>query len=242
MIGTLIWKDIKLNRAPMVFAAVVFIAPVLIYTVVALAHRNRESPADGWEAARAIWYLCIGAYGTTLFVPVYAAVAFARERRDRSAEFLGMFPVSRQKVVVSKLVASITLAVLPWIVFVPFLVVWLLLNENIILPGGHIFVRYKPTLDDCLVAAMWLTIGNLCSFGIAWLLSSLLRSETIAAGIAIATAIGLTLGTVAWIDGMNESSQVRAAMTMRALIVMFCAVGTGCLIAGTSIALRRRTP
>lgn len=122
--------------------------------------------------------------GLGLVVATAAAcggIAFAAERRDRSAEFLAMLRVSRRRVATSKLVATLLCLLFP-----------AALHLTVLALGWRQFAgRPRETVayeQIFLVGAANCAALTLMAFGVAWLLSSFFQSPAIAAAVAIGAA------------------------------------------------------
>ena len=105
MLRALIWKDLRINRLPLLIGAFVLIAPYIVVGV-AVTHMplwQEATAASAWAVL-----LATGCHFSLLCSqPTLAMLSghtIAVERGDRSAEFLGYLPPSRGLVLVSKAV------------------------------------------------------------------------------------------------------------------------------------------
>lgn len=103
MLRALIWKDLRINRLPLLIGAFVLIAP---YIVVGVAVTNMPLWQEATAASAWAVLLATGCHFSVLCSqPTLAMLSghtIAVERGDRSAEFLGYLPPSRGLVLVSK--------------------------------------------------------------------------------------------------------------------------------------------
>ena len=186
-----------------------------------------------------------GAEWSVLLTPAYAAIAGARERRDRTAEWFRMFPVGRVRQVITKLALVFLLSVGPVLLTavlsraMSLMWSWVDFGRELKSVPSEIASTYGPTL--------------LCSGGIAWACGWSMRSETLATVFGAAGTID-----VGWVAVLIEQmARDLGWMTpiQHAIVWEFTAcgiawktgpvlsvVGMTALAAGTAIALKRRTP
>jgi ABC-type transport system involved in multi-copper enzyme maturation permease subunit len=196
MIAALLKKDWRLNRVVVIAAAVVSMMPyALTLANIRLnppAYRATE-PRDYFDAALTAAYACLVL--SVVLSAAFGGLAFAAERRERTAEFLAMMPVSRRTVILSKLlVASACVAALVAVhaVVVAVVVEWAEVSG----------VRFhSPTWAEAGGMALAFAVAL---FGIAWALSTVIRSPAIAASIAIAVGIGLLFGGAEWAKKLSD--------------------------------------
>jgi hypothetical protein len=96
MLRALVWKDLRINRLPLLMGVFLLVAP---YIIVGVAVRGMPL----WEEATAAsaWAILSGHL-------------IAVERGDRSAEFLGYLPPSRRMVLLSKALVLLGAAFAIW--------------------------------------------------------------------------------------------------------------------------------
>lgn len=202
-IWTLIRKDCRVFRAPIIAVAFMLILPHLITLYDRWATYANPMGPSYFDRTLA-GYAEVGLFMATIMCAVFGGAAFALERADRSAQFLAMLPVTREQIVVSKMI--VTLGVLVAMVAINLLTLYL--TER----------QHPPFwLIDERPVAVFLASQPLL-FGLAWLLSTRLRSATIAASIALGAAfaspfiftsympagfmwIHVGLGALAWVIG-----------------------------------------
>jgi ABC-type transport system involved in multi-copper enzyme maturation permease subunit len=192
----LLAKDWRLFRAPMVALIVVGAACYLI----ALA--NTLYPQTDHDALESLFTAAVVSIELTgLLAAAYGGVAIAGERADRTADFLGLLPVSRMQIILSKWMVSLLMIGLCAAFHLLVLGLCLLARSNIH-PGnvGPRQVQWATALP------LW--IGFTTSlFGIAWLLSTFLRSGPISACVSIATTIALFAMVALRLDAGHYSEQ-----------------------------------
>src|SRR5207253_1733249 len=98
----------RLNRVAVVGSVFLLAAPYGIGIISFIANRTDYyvPPASPWQEVRLIAVTC-GGFGlmvTVFLAAIFGGIAFAQERRDRSADFLAMLPTSRRQIVISKFI------------------------------------------------------------------------------------------------------------------------------------------
>jgi ABC-type transport system involved in multi-copper enzyme maturation permease subunit len=238
MIGALLKKDWRLNRVVVVAGLILSSMPYAL----SLANLWLNPPKYQTPGAREYLDTAQGTAAACLILVVllaaaFGGLAFAGERRERTAEFLAMLPVSRGQIVVSKLVVALLclagLLALHAAVFV--------VTDAWADWAGVGKIR-GPSLYEGGGMAVAFTVAV---FGVAWALSVFLNSPAIAACIAIAVGVGLLFGGMAWAekafeawDEMNRTNTSEAVM-LTVVCVASAAVGF-IAIAGSSVRYVRR--
>jgi hypothetical protein len=103
MLRALFWKDVRVNRLPLLAGAVLLIAPYFLAIGV-----GAFTPSASSDGASAMWgsILALGSIYSLacsqLTLAVLAGNVIAVERMDRSAEFLGYLPPSKFQILLSK--------------------------------------------------------------------------------------------------------------------------------------------
>ena len=120
----LLWKDYRHNRL-VVFAGLFFLlAPYLVGLYAACRQRSCEAahPDDGKRLSPAVasYSLVI----SQMTVALIGGNAIAGERVDRSAEFLASLPITRRKILASKLLLSLAITAAIWLTDGPLFVCW----------------------------------------------------------------------------------------------------------------------
>jgi ABC-type transport system involved in multi-copper enzyme maturation permease subunit len=208
----LIRKDLRVNLVPIVGSAVVL---ALVYSLSFFENDGSNNT-----------YFVMGVFGIIIIVimaAAYGGIAFAQERRDRSADFLALLPVTRSRIVASKLVAA----------FLPMAAMWAL--NTAFLVAAYLGGRRTAFTSD--VPGMLCTYGAIfmLHFGVAWMLSTFLTSP------AIATAIALAVTAFLGLSFEHFSMQLRSMGAFYWAIRM-ASVGIACLIAGSIYYIKRIEP
>lgn len=225
----LIWKEYRLNRAILIFAALVVLAPHVVALVSAWYNE--------WPAAKVLYSLVGSGFFGLAFGQVVLALlggyAFAGERQDRSAEFLAYLPVPKAKTVAGKAILAVAVTAGIWAV-----------NGAVML---FAFNRLPHvTTPDINPENAGMMLGNvavtgLAFFAIGWLLSAFVSSP----GFAVLVSLGttwLTAMAVAWLAfeflGDKASGDV-VTQWYRGTCLVLSGI---CLVAGTWYYLRRVEP
>lgn len=128
MLIALIWKDVRINRLPLLLGAVLLVAP---YFIVGLAVTHMPLWKEATMASAWSVLLATGSHFSVMcFQPTLAILSgnlIAVERGDRSAEFLGYLPPSRGLVLLSKglVLAGVFILVWGWSLLVCAIAYWL---------------------------------------------------------------------------------------------------------------------
>jgi ABC-type transport system involved in multi-copper enzyme maturation permease subunit len=192
MMRELLRKDWRVYRTAVVGGAVLAACP---YAVL-LSNQALYPPAGGNTPetyGEAVVKAAIGGLVLTLLMAaVFGGIAFAAERRERSAEFVAMLPVRRGPVMLSKLLVAAAYLVLMAAVHA------CLGLAAVRLPGGSDFGPHVRSF----AAASAVTVAStavLC-FGVAWMLSVYVQSPAIAATVAIGVAFVLSAVIGEWVE------------------------------------------
>ena len=210
----LLQKDFRLYRAAFVAAGIAVVAPYLLGMIACfyafLGDPNRQI-AGIFEFAS-----MFGVLATIVLAAIFAGCAFSIERRERSAEFLAMLPVSRWQIMLSKILIPAPPLFGIWLIHASafFLVVtYEGRNED---PGPYVsglFAAYGLSSSAMILA-----------FGIAWLASVFLKSPAISASVAVVALIAS-----AFLIGIEYSDPAGRLNVSGAIVFLFFAVVTGIL-------------
>lgn len=225
----LIWKDWHLVRPVLIAAAVLYVSPFVIYAVGSLfgGYRLPESRFEFFSGAGQL--LVLGLVASLLAAPAFSGVIFARERRDRTAEFASTLPIPRVRLVLSKAIVTLAVTILPWLLTLALL----LLNSG--LGGPSITDRDSAPILSAYLIPVGITVMNV---GLGWLLSASLRSETLASALAFFFTCLTLITTMYAMDRLElKSNQLTWPYWLIPLVAGTLAAG-----AGTLVALRRPTP
>jgi ABC-type transport system involved in multi-copper enzyme maturation permease subunit len=195
----LMWKDYRLNWLIVIMALVIVVVPHLI-AVIVTCYAKIYNFHDG--TAYFSNNLFLSAIPSLMMSPfVFAFLggnAIACERSERSAEFLVYLPISRRKILASKILVALLIGAFIWIV-----------NLSII---GLCFFSFPPqeAMDKAQHFGIFLggfLIANLTFFCVAWLFSSFMQSPAISTGIGIFTVWGLsyTCFLIAYFFGVDKN-------------------------------------
>ncbi len=236
---SLIRKDWRVNRVVVIGMLVVTVLPYFLATANLLVN-----PPESRSRTDADWVWAIGgaAIASLIFVVALSAafggVAFAAERRDRTAEFLAMLPVSRGAMITSKLLVAV--ACLSTVLIINFFVVYW---------STHwLTSRGLHGVEELMPLAGLVTGGTCAIFGVAWALSVFLRSPAIAAAVAIALGIGMLFGGIAWAEKVarvwGEVAKVRTDEDVLLTIVggFLGVFGMICVLVSAAVYARRVQP
>lgn len=235
MMRELLRKDWRVYRVAVVGGAVLAACPYAVLLSMQALYppgggNTRQTYADALARAA-----LGGTVLTLLMTAVFGGMAFAAERRERSAEFVALLPVRRGPIVLSKLLVAALYLVLMAAVHACLGLVAVGLQGDAEF-GPH--VRAYAASSAVTVAST----AVLC-FGFAWMLSVYLQSPAIAATIAIGVAFVLS----AVISGLFEPSErlgprsVFDAEWMTSTVVSL-AVGGLAFIVSSAHYVRRVTP
>lgn len=230
MMRALLGKDWRVNRVAVAGGIAATVCP---YAVV-LGMQALYPPAGGNTAGTYLRALENAAEIAMLLTLVMAAVfggmAFAAERRDRSAEFVAMLPVTRGPVVLSKLFVGVACTATLGAV-----------NGSLLLYAIARRPEAASPVPAPVAAALFAAVLVLY-FAVAWALSIYLRSPAVAATVAagIASAVYFAAAVQSEHAGIAQpSSRDAAAVTFAALCF---ALGLLVLIGSTAHYVRRVPP
>lgn len=220
MMTALLRKDWRVYRIAVIGSVIFSILP---YGVGALTQWMFPPPeGNSWLRYAAMLSLAAGfAVGcAVLMAAVYGGMAFATERRERSAEFLAMLPVRKSRVALSKLLVAVVCMTPAVLVHL-----WLLNHWLIHSHGG-----FEGLLNVFAFA--------LLVFGLAWLFSAFLDNPAlagvIALGLAFATALITSESVYALITTWNATVrafelQAEGAVALVSITVGALSLGAGML-------------
>jgi ABC-type transport system involved in multi-copper enzyme maturation permease subunit len=228
----LLAKDWRVNRTAVIGSIVLVSAPYFIVTIGVTFARKELRPGDVGSAALSAANVAL--WLTAILAAVFGGVAFAHERRERSALFLAMMPTTRANIVASKLIIALSCLTVLWLVNV-FVVATTALTRNWSLTNGDWFYILMPTTAGVMM------------FGVAWLLSSFLTSPTVAASIAMGVTIGFIylVGVIVYLVAPEANPRIARNADFLAEMIFAMApafVGIISCIAGTIYYLRRIEP
>lgn len=237
MMRALIWKDLNQNRAVIVSGAVLFLVPLIIAESINLLD-DSPYPRDAYDLRVEAAMMCITGLGSaSLALAGLGGASFAKERAERTAEFLGSLPVPRVLVVLSKLITTALLVALLWGIGLGLAA---LISPPMDPNNG------APRVFDFWMEArtpLWfISLAGLSILGTAWLLSSFTRSSVISGGVAIALTIKIAIFIYLLADRIpSEMPASRTDFAEKWITISLLTLGLGGLAFGTLISLRRRS-
>ncbi len=172
--NALVWKEYRNNRSAVIGG---FASIALVYLVVSVFRHfsggwRMEYPPVPWPHVLQIGAFFSLALGTLFHVWI-AADSVAKERQDRSAEFLAYLPISRARALTAKAVVALPFGLFYWLVNVPVLVACRAADPD--------WAMWSPTILWILAALAALAFGG------AWMASCVLSNS------AACMAVGLIL-------------------------------------------------
>ncbi len=180
----LIWKDYRVNRLIFITTLVLLVAPhALVAISIWRGAGGPTSPADAFMAS--------SVYALGLLQLAFALLggnSIAGERIDRSAEFLAYLPVSRGRILTSKLLVALAAVPLVWL---PNLVIFAVIYAA--RPAGP-----TPPVEYILCVLGSIAITGLTFFCVAWLFSCMLRSPTFSVCAGLITPFLVVTG-ICWV-------------------------------------------
>lgn len=224
MLKTLLWKDFRQHGKFLVACGVLLLLPYVIAVVTLIGNQMSKYATEEWIT---IFFAAsiANAMLAVVLVAFIAGNSIAGERADRSAEFTAYLPIDRKTAVLSKAITAIGICV--GLVTVMSVIAWLLSPTA---NGGPTEVRASD-------ARMFLATA-IPMFGVAWFLSSFVRTPAIAAamGVAFPVCLGVTCGFLSELESMEKTDMVSV------FIVISIAVGLACFAAGVVHYLLRVEP
>jgi ABC-type transport system involved in multi-copper enzyme maturation permease subunit len=236
ILRTLIAKDWRLFRVPMIALIVCGLGAYLIATCVIVEDRWDGSNAEQHPAFEIFFAAAVYAIGLTGFLAcAFGGVAIAAERSDRSCDFIGLLPVTRAQIILSKLLSSAMMlgifAVIHFVLAIVCLTQQWKLRANPIVPAD---VPWGMAAESAL---LWLGCA-LCLFGVGWLFSTFLNSGPISACISIAVLVTAWCVAGYYVD----ISHLREWQAEAIIIAVVSSIGLPSLVGGSIYYLRRIAP
>ena len=195
----LLWKDYRHNRLIVFAGLFLLFAPYVIGTCVGCGDRWIDWEKYNWHGYRpmpwnevfvqaSIFSLIV----SQLAIALIGGNAIAGERADRSAEFLYSLPVTRLRLLASKILFVLMITAVIWLLNAPLM--WILVSTTHV-PGDNILCDHMGQFWENVAIT-----GSLC-FCVAWLLSSYIASPSLAVcgGVIAPILVGCGLGFGAWL-------------------------------------------
>jgi hypothetical protein len=237
MMNWLVWKDYKENRVAVYSALFFMVVPHFVVLGIICREVWLGLPPRGphdWAEYFGAAALC-GFMFAQLSIAIIGGNAFAGERTDRSAEFLFSLPISRGKIVLSKLLVSLAL----------FLAIWLttaVLLACLILYRGEWELPNLRDLTEVLSKVVYAAIVSTTLFCVAWCLSSFQRSSMLAAlgGLITPWLVMMGIMLIGYMVGANlDGADTRAMVPFNAICLT---IALPCFALGTWYYLQRVEP
>jgi ABC-type transport system involved in multi-copper enzyme maturation permease subunit len=167
-----------------------------------------------------------------LLASAFGGVAIAGERTDRTADFLAMLPITRRQIILSKM--TVSLGVLGMCAIFHLLIFFSarILADHI--SGAYLWSDLS-SFPACLACSIACAISF---FGVAFLLSTFLRSGPISACVSI----GATIASYGIVGSSMDGHHYSDWGAMLRLGSLPLALGLSSLTAGTLYYLRRVAP
>jgi ABC-type transport system involved in multi-copper enzyme maturation permease subunit len=180
----LVWKEYRQNRLAVFVTLLALIVPYLAWPVMTFVSWWRQWPSDHGEPFWLLWLGTASYFSIMLGQPAMALIGanvIAGERVDRSEQFQAALPITRNRILVAKLVLALLIVAVIWLPNVPIL-------------GGVVLAVSPRTVDipHDTVFLVNVAITGLTFFCVAWFFSSLLGSP------AIGACAGLITPFLAW--------------------------------------------
>ena len=228
------WKDYRMNRLIVFLAVFLVVLPHVICLIVSIY----KTIHYGQKFAPFSVYLCENLMASSMVSLLISLIVFAfiggnaiaGERADRSAEFLAYLPISRGRIITSKLL----------VVFFVIAFIWLVNFSILGICASVIFQQIDPTparnfLQTITEGMASHLILGLTLFAIAWFCSSFLESPTFSICLGLLTPLFLA---ALWFTGNHV--QERTLLTW--LFGVYITLALICFPAGTWYYLRRVEP
>lgn len=231
LIRSLVWKDLRLNRLPLLIGAALLVVP---YIIVGTAVTHMPVWEEATRASAWAVLLATGCYFSVMCSQASLALlsghVIAAERGDRSAEFLAYLPPTRGQVLLSKAIVLLGAAAIVWS---------LNLGARFIADVLAGDTDAGRMLTSGLTSLARLAAIGVLAAGAGWCASSMLENSGPAVALALVAPIvafgffQMTRFLANWPDELSFSSVYFAACWP---------IGAGLFAIGTTYFLRRVEP
>jgi len=224
----LLWKDYRNNRV-VVFAALAFLLTPHLSALIVSCRQYfcwHNSDPRLWVDNFAVSSV-FGLIVSQLAIAVIAGNAIAGERADRAAEFLASLPITRRRILASKLLLSLAIVAVIWGTDAPAL---------LCLKGrGTWQVEVGLTLGYTAATTSVL-------FSVAWCLSSFLASPTFAVAGGLLTPVVLWFSIICALLKLDVDNEHFECIAMFWYCAICLTLALVCFGVGTWHYLRRVEP
>jgi ABC-type transport system involved in multi-copper enzyme maturation permease subunit len=226
----LLWKEYRQNRAILWVLLFLLFLPYFIW-LIAAGHFYLRYQMLLRDWPQTFCRLSLSSIGLSqIAIALMGGYAIAGERTDRSAEFQAYLPIPRYKILAAKLLLTLIMTALIWL---PNLFVYWL------------SIEYLESWQNEVRDIVWIAIGGVTFFGVAWFVSSILRSPAIAVCAGLVAPVIVT-GGIFFIDylfdlkmdGRHDEPMLVFWIWM-SICLALAAIG---FVVGTWIAWRRVEP
>lgn len=208
----LLWKDFRLSRSLFAMTLLLVFGPPALAALVAWYWHAAWAP----YLTRAAWFSLVA---SQIPVVILGGVAIAGERGERSAEFLACQPVSRGRILASKLSVIAGFVALGWI------------------PSLSLLAAVSPASLELRFLGSGASLLMLF-FGMAWLFSCWLENPTFAIAAGLCAAIVLLFVVMSIVTHLSSVEW----FVVYALPWIWLTFGLGGFLLGTRHYLRRVEP
>ena len=226
----LLWKDYRHNRL-IVFAGLFFLLVPHLVALCATCHAKVYGPPvpSRWKmnfSVSSAYSLAI----CQLAVALIGGNAIAGERVDRSAEFLASLPITRRRLLVSKLLVALAITAILWL-NAPLLLYLVTTSE------------FSPNEIDFERGLINIAVTGLTFFSVGWFFSAFLASPTFAVvgalAVPLVVILGLDYGDYLFEWHLNDRNIELLELLYRTICLTLAPV---CFAVGTWHYLRRVEP
>ena len=230
MMQALLWKDWRLVRPLLILTAVLYLLPTVIALITVLVDGSKWPESFDEFAKATLALLVSGFFATLLAMPAYTGIMFAKERRERTCDLTASMPVPRSKIVLSKAIIALVLAVIP--------ALFTLLSMCAV---GFASDQLHPSEIDAnqLHVVVVIACSSLMALGLGWMFSSFLRSDVLSAGLSLLLAVVFLMVIYEVTSRAMGTSRDTPWLPYEAIPIGIAIVSS---MVGTTHAMRRRSP
>jgi ABC-type transport system involved in multi-copper enzyme maturation permease subunit len=181
---SLLWKDYRLNRPPLILSAVICGLLYLVGVGTQVAATWPRLPSSNDWAGMLVSYGTVAMYLTICFAGLFGGHAIACERGDRSANFLACLPPTKLQILTSKLIVAAGATAALW--------GWILLTLCVIAPA---LSGASPTSGEIVTGP---GVASVCvlTFGVGWMASAMMEKSTVPILVALVSPVAMSLALI----------------------------------------------